>query len=82
MSKKRFDQPGLIQVAFTPPGSKYAAVIAGYNFMKSPLPYWDPGSQSLVRIHERRSGKLLAAFAAPTCWADVPASAPMANSWS
>jgi DNA-binding beta-propeller fold protein YncE len=61
----------LLSVEFAPDGSRYAAITGARIFVRDILEHYDPGTQSIVRVHETRTGKTLFAFPSTTRWARV-----------
>lgn len=61
---KDFVNAELLNIAFSPDGSRYAVVTGARLFLDSYLRIWDSEAKSIIRIHDTISGKML--FACPS----------------
>ncbi len=71
VAKKAFDSIDILSLSFSQDGSRYALISGGRLFIEDVFKWYDPKTQSVVRIHDTLSGKTLHAFAASTRWARV-----------
>jgi WD40 repeat protein len=71
VAKEMFDGVDLLGLTFSGDGSRNAIVSGGRIFVEDLFKWYDPKTQSIVRIHETLSGKTLLAFPASTRWARV-----------
>ena len=60
-----------MSIDFTSDGSRFAIVTGGRIYVDRHLRHWDPQTQSVVRIHETKTGRTLGAFPASTRWVSV-----------
>jgi WD40 repeat protein len=60
-----------LSLAFTADGSRFCVVTGGRIYVDRNLRRWDPGTQSVVRIHDTQTGRTLGAFPASTRWVSV-----------
>ena len=71
VAAKKLDGVDILSLSFSGDGSRYALVSGGRIFIEDVLKWYDPKTQSIVRIHDTPSGKTLLAFAASTRWAHL-----------
>jgi WD40 repeat protein len=60
-----------LSLHFTADGSRFCVVTGGLIHVDRNLRRWDPGTQSVVRIHDTQTGRTLGAFPASTRWVSV-----------
>jgi len=68
VAERRFKNVDLLQIAFSRDGRRYAVVTGGRISVDDRLRFWDPHTESIVRVHDTLSGRTLLAFPAPTRW--------------
>jgi WD40 repeat protein len=75
VTSRAFRGTDALNVAFTRKGSRFAVVVGGrihIDFsVREGLRQWDPGTKTVVRIHDTKTGRTLGAFPASTRWVSV-----------
>jgi hypothetical protein len=66
VTSRAFRGTDSLSLHFTRDGSRFAVVTGGRIFVDRNLRQWDPGTQSVVRIHQTQTGRTLGAFPAST----------------
>jgi WD40 repeat protein len=71
VAEKKFDGVDILSLSFSTDGTRYAIVSGGRIFIEDLLKWYDPKTQSVVRIHDTLTGKTLLARGTSTRWARV-----------
>jgi WD40 repeat protein len=75
VASRAFRGADVLRLAFTRDGSRFAVVTGGRIHVDLgpglQLKEWDPETQTVVRIHDTRTGRTLGAFPASMRWASV-----------
>jgi WD40 repeat protein len=72
VARRRFRKVDVLGVTFTADGGRFAVVTGGaIHIIDEKLRRWDPGTRTLVRIHDALSGKTLGALSPATRWVKV-----------
>jgi WD40 repeat protein len=71
VTSRAFRGTSNLSMAFTRDGARFAVVTGGRIYIDRDLRKWDPQTQSVVRIHDTKTGRTLGAFPASTRWVSV-----------
>ena len=71
VAERIFKGTDLLGLSFSGDGSRYAVVTGARVYVTRRLGRLDPGTRSIVRVHDTLSGRTLFAFPASTRWASV-----------
>jgi len=66
-----FGRKDILSIDFTSDGKRYAVVTGARIHVIDILVHYDPGTQSIVRVHDTLTGKTLFAFPSSTRWVRV-----------
>jgi WD40 repeat protein len=69
--EKHFRKTDMLGLTFNADGSRYAVITGGAIHVDRNLNRLDSGAQSLIRVHETKTGKTLWAFSPSTRWVGV-----------